>query len=109
MLIPLLIILAANTPVLNPLYPTQPPTWETLIPWVVGFLGLLVSSMLWYITNQQNKKIEALTEVVTKLQSAVYLSHRVELLRMAADPALHAAIRAQAESQIREIDLATQK
>lgn len=102
----LLLIILANTPPIP--YPTELPTWGNLIPWVVGFFGLLVSSMLYFIINQQSKQLSEMKQTVEKLANAVYLSHRARLVQMATDPNIHPTLKEQCDVMVREIDQETQ-
>lgn len=105
----ILILLAVAAP-----SPYQPPTWENLIPWMFGFFALIVSSLLYFFTNQQTKKLEELTLAIKemagkqdKMSNAIYLAHKVRLLQMAADPHIHATLKEQVDIMTREIEEAT--
>lgn len=94
-------ILAANpTPVPHP----SGPTWENLVPWVVGFCFTLVSSVLWWITREQNKKLDANTDEIKKMGYALNVANKIKLLEMAADPALHNVVKTQAQSLLQETE-----
>lgn len=104
------LILASTSPIPHP---TELPTWGNLIPWVVGFFGMMVSGMLYFVIGRQAKQLDELKLIVDqkleKLANAVYLSHRARLVQMATDPQYHPTLKEQCETMVREIDDATAK
>lgn len=85
----------------------QPPTWENLIPWIIGFCGSALSTVIWYILVQQNKQLAEIKVELGKMSNALNISNKVRLIQMMADPNLHKVIKDQCESVAREIDDST--
>lgn len=87
--------------------PYPPPTWENLIPWIIGFCGTALSTVIWYILVQQNKQLHEIRMELGKMANAINLSNRVRLIQMMSDPNLHQVIKDQCAQIVREIDDAT--
>lgn len=89
--------------------PADIPTWGNLIPWIIGFLATLSSTIIWYILNQQNKKLDTIEERLNKMANALFLSHRAKIIQMALDANLHPALKEQCDQMVREVDSETAK
>lgn len=83
---------------------TGTPTWENLIPWVVGFFASAVSFMVYFILNKLWKQGDEVRAEMTRLNDNAYFSNRARLMGLARDVALHPSLQVECVEMVKELD-----
>jgi hypothetical protein len=102
--------------------PHTPPTWENLVPWIIGFCFTMVAAVVYVVLKDVRADIKALILEIKalsnylgerhdgsdskqeKLGNAIVLLHRERLMQWAADMNSHPMMQKQAQRMLDELE-----